>query len=301
MASIASLLGSANVAAGPVRIGPTTSIPVGSNPGLEVVRQFTDPNQDIQQSVVFYAFYQGDQGPAAGSFQGGSSEANVFNNGATDYTQSVLGFECIARVGGDQPNRIEEAIGGQGQAYAEGTPTIGKLVALRAAGPQRLSGAGAVEQAISLEVVEPTTGNEQFSALITGRTRLVQDDIAAMNTLELTTSNGTLQWANNGSKVTGYASDGVSERVVLDSGDAPAERIKSSTLGSGKHLSFTNFGADVFSINATGRLRFANASNSQTTIGAAGGAAALPATPVRYLLVEDATGTTVAIPAYTSA
>jgi hypothetical protein len=40
------------------------------------------------------------------------------------------------------------------------------------------------------------------------------------------------------------------------------------------------------------------AANAQTTVGAAGGASALPATPTKYLKVKDSAGTTLVIPAY---
>lgn len=58
-------------------------------------------------------------------------------------------------------------------------------------------------------------------------------------------------------------------------------------------------------VNKTGLdtrgLRYLDAANEQTTIGAAGTAAALPAAPTKYLRVVDSAGNILAIPAYASA
>lgn len=45
-------------------------------------------------------------------------------------------------------------------------------------------------------------------------------------------------------------------------------------------------------------FHWGNAANQQTTVGAAGGASALPATPVAYLKVKDSDGNTRVIPCY---
>lgn len=58
--------------------------------------------------------------------------------------------------------------------------------------------------------------------------------------------------------------------------------------------------AVLFSIDATGHLTWV-AGKEQTTVGAAGGASALPATPTKYLKVKDSAGTTLVIPAYAAA
>lgn len=56
---------------------------------------------------------------------------------------------------------------------------------------------------------------------------------------------------------------------------------------------------DVFI--AGGKLKWGAAGDEQTTVGAAGGASALPATPTKYLKVIDSAGTTLVIPAYAAA
>lgn len=53
-----------------------------------------------------------------------------------------------------------------------------------------------------------------------------------------------------------------------------------------------------FAISAAGIPQWALAANAQTTVGAAGGASALPATPVKYLKVKDSAGATFVVPAY---
>lgn len=58
--------------------------------------------------------------------------------------------------------------------------------------------------------------------------------------------------------------------------------------------------ATMFSVSADGP-KWDDVSIQQTTVGAAGGAAALPATPTKYLKVQDSTGATLVIPAYAAA
>lgn len=59
--------------------------------------------------------------------------------------------------------------------------------------------------------------------------------------------------------------------------------------------------AVLFAVTPSGRPRWTSAANAQTTVGAAGAASALPATPSKYLKVVDSTGATLVIPAYASA
>jgi len=59
-------------------------------------------------------------------------------------------------------------------------------------------------------------------------------------------------------------------------------------------------GARKFSVDSAGLLGWV-AGNEQTTVGAAGGASALPATPTKYLKIKDSGGTTLVVPAYAAA
>jgi len=56
----------------------------------------------------------------------------------------------------------------------------------------------------------------------------------------------------------------------------------------------------VFSIGANGIPRWNDAGIQQTTVGAAGGASAPPATPTKWLRVSDSAGASLVIPAYTT-
>lgn len=57
-------------------------------------------------------------------------------------------------------------------------------------------------------------------------------------------------------------------------------------------------GVAQMAVSAAGLLRWAASGLEQTTVGAAGGASALPLTPTKYLKVVDSAGTTLVVPAY---
>lgn len=59
--------------------------------------------------------------------------------------------------------------------------------------------------------------------------------------------------------------------------------------------------ASLFSVTAAGLPKWSAAANVQTTVGAAGGASALPATPSKYLKVVGDDGVTYVVPAYAAA
>ncbi len=54
----------------------------------------------------------------------------------------------------------------------------------------------------------------------------------------------------------------------------------------------------LWALDVAGIPRWYATANQQTTVGAAGGASALPATPTKYLKVKDSAGTTYVVPAY---
>lgn len=69
-------------------------------------------------------------------------------------------------------------------------------------------------------------------------------------------------------------------------------------------LNFARAGVEAIRVSATafqiraGKLQNVSAANEQTTVGAAGGASALPATPVKYLQILDSGTTTLVVPLY---
>ena len=56
--------------------------------------------------------------------------------------------------------------------------------------------------------------------------------------------------------------------------------------------------SDSLKLNGAGSIRWGQAAHFQTTVGAAGGASALPATPTKYVKIKDNAGTTFVIPVY---
>jgi hypothetical protein len=60
----------------------------------------------------------------------------------------------------------------------------------------------------------------------------------------------------------------------------------------------TNADVGLWVVDGAGQPRWVAAGNQQTTVGAAGGASALPATPTKYLKVKDSAGTVLVVPAY---
>ena len=76
--------------------------------------------------------------------------------------------------------------------------------------------------------------------------------------------------------------------IVADSASAPTADIQQWRIGS----------TEAFAIGPAGIPRWSAAGNQQTTVGAAGGASALPATPTKYLKVKDSAGATLVVPAY---
>lgn len=57
-------------------------------------------------------------------------------------------------------------------------------------------------------------------------------------------------------------------------------------------------GARLFVDGGSFVLGATNAGSFQTTVGAAGGASALPATPTKYMKIQDSSGTTLIVPCY---
>ena len=93
----------------------------------------------------------------------------------------------------------------------------------------------------------------------------------------------------------------------FDCSAADQEAVKQTAAGethvnskTGQELIIKIGGAAAFRVTS-GRFIQHIAANQQTTVGAAGGASALPATPLGYFLQKTSAGTTVAIPYYNAA
>lgn len=97
--------------------------------------------------------------------------------------------------------------------------------------------------------------------------------------------------------------DGNASGISIDlqtAGTAAQGIFLDATTGAttGKLIHLKNGGAEKFSIDASGKLQYGNSANFATTVGAAGGATALPATPVKYMIILDDLGTSYKVPVY---
>jgi hypothetical protein len=115
-------------------------------------------------------------------------------------------------------------------------------------------------------------------------------------------ANMTLQVTTGGFSLTTYNAAGT---ISFTSGqpDSAATALTVDTTNTwtnagAKLQTWATGGVEKFATMANGQPRWSAAANVQTTVGAAGGASALPATPDKYLKVQDSTGTTYVIPAY---
>lgn len=106
-----------------------------------------------------------------------------------------------------------------------------------------------------------------------------------------------------------YTLDSGSALKVLNSGgtgvdvrqSGPGNGVSIEQTGTGSALAVRSGVAELMSVSSAGLLKWTAAANVQTTVGAAGGASALPATPTKYLKVIGDDGVTYVIPAYAAA
>lgn len=99
-----------------------------------------------------------------------------------------------------------------------------------------------------------------------------------------------------GPLITTNAANGNALTLVLQTGFSTGIQIQNK--GSAPSIDCRSASASLFTITAAGLPQWSAAANQQTTVGAAGAASALPATPTKYLKVLDSAGTTYVIPAY---
>lgn len=116
------------------------------------------------------------------------------------------------------------------------------------------------------------------------------------------------QWYKGATLVAKMRHDGLFGAAFLtnsaDSGpylQMGATAIDAHERGAGSYvIRFMSGGAAIMGWRADGYLQWIASSREATTVGAAGGASALPATPTKYLMIKDSAGTTLKIPAYAS-
>lgn len=109
---------------------------------------------------------------------------------------------------------------------------------------------------------------------------------------------------NTGQKILDLqtASDLVGMRILSSAATATQPALDIDRRGSASRaLLVRNNTANQFGVDVNGIPEWLAASNAQTTVGAAGGASAPPATPTKWLKVKDPSGTVGVIPWYAAA
>jgi hypothetical protein len=122
------------------------------------------------------------------------------------------------------------------------------------------------------------------SSIVLGNTAITVNGAGGWTKLLLEGASGTYQ-----TRFTHVSTGGGWAVRAVASQTAPLIQLESSA------------GTVLWSVTVAGLPRWNAAGNEQTTVGAAGAASALPATPTKFLKVVDSAGTTLVIPAYAAA
>lgn len=186
--------------------------------------------------------------------------------------------------------------------------TVTDMMSLFVAAPVRKDGAtaGTATNVYGLKVQQvnavDTGATTAFSLYVDGGTSFFGGNISAPGiTLDVSASStGTVKSRSGIFGPTGQAADG--RMIVAGDGAATNNIFTVKNFASQSNAPIRLVESDgttvLFSFTAAGLPRWNPAANQQTTVGAAGGGSALPATPVKYLKVVDSAGTTLVIPAY---
>lgn len=229
------------------------------------------------------------------------TEMHLYTPGSV--LSSMLGFQTQANV----------------EASATGS-TIGSIYSIKAYQPTNAAGAVITNAYGLYSSGTPTPGATNSWGLYVdggGKTKLTgPTTLTGMNAADVPlvvqqplghTGEAIQLWdftfVNKRFHVTNGGAVGSSSFMTSFEGLSQSTAIGSMTNGkSGIH--FGNGGSTEIRLNNTagaievnGKLAWV-AANEQTTVGAAGAGAALPATPTKYLTVVDSTGTTLVVPAY---
>lgn len=178
----------------------------------------------------------------------------------------------------------------------DGGSVFGPIVAKDAAAVA-LTARGVSGQTASIMAVQnssPTTlfridanGTGGFGGTVSGVTAYVNNNLATGGTPVLAVKGHAsqtaplTQWRDSGDNVRAY---------IASNGDIRAVNQTFAVRNSADS-------ATLWSAGVAGP-RWNDVSLQQTTVGAAGAASALPATPTKYLKVQDSAGTTLVVPAY---
>lgn len=166
------------------------------------------------------------------------------------------------------------------------TPSPRFISAVTAATEVAMVAKGAVSQSVNLQEWQNSGGTAMVKIAANG-------DLTVSNatTFSQYVRTGGVAWTNG----SGIIAQGTA------AGDTPIV-AKMRPLQSVDGFQVQDSGAVAhFSVSSAGLPKWANAADVQTTVGAAGLASALPATPTKYLKVVDDTGATLVVPAYAAA
>ncbi|MDQ0868282.1 hypothetical protein QFZ70_000755 [Arthrobacter sp. V1I9] len=94
------------------------------------------------------------------------------------------------------------------------------------------------------------------------------------------------------------AADGGTTFSITKNGVGNGTGLSITNKGTGNSIEVRDASAQLFAVTAGGVPKWTAAGNQQTTVGAAGAAAALPTQPAKYLKVQDSAGNTFVLPAY---
>jgi len=186
--------------------------------GLHATLQHPNPTEVIMQHFVGYSFYPvaGNVGGEVGTLQGGSSESHVYADGRV-VTPAVLGFEMLGRATGANSGDYTTVIAGQNTAIVDGTVSVENLIGHRVSAVRHDgSGSPTVDKSVGLQIKAPTVGTLRRSMEVEGLTYLIplvdNDELITLNS-----SAGTKRMSLTHTVLKGLASDGTSQRFLLDS------------------------------------------------------------------------------------
>lgn len=256
--------------------GATAVIPIN------VQHTFGQGGVDVENRTQFFGILGRYEGPAVDdSAEAGSS--GVVLNGPFTQTMPAVGFEGDALVQ-DGVTLNSNAIGLVGAVDVQGTGSATNGMGLYIAYVRARDAASTLTNAYGVYVETLTTGG---SGTVTnkwafyGKQRVQTEDSLLVGVAGANAFSGRVF-------VVGAASSSATT-VAIAAGSSQTGALQAWRDASNN---------DLMVIGVDGIPKWTAAANQQTTVGAAGGASALPAMPTTYLKVKDSAGTTLVIPAY---
>lgn len=238
------------------------------------------------------------------TYIGGTTEIQGIQGGY-DKRLQIYDYGTLELIGGRETTSALPYVG-------HGTPDIGVLIPNGQAANKGLVVKGAAAQSANL--LELLSSADASLARFTSAGRLELPNATSsgaglmIGTASMWDSGvaGIIQ-VSSGLWATASLAAKIGTAVQVIVGDI--DGLASIAFGSASDWALQRTGNDEATVKAGDTLRlgngsffhWGNAANEQATVGAAGAAAALPATPTKFLKVKDSAGTTLVIPAYAAA